>query len=117
MFGDGTQTRCFGHVNDIVDGIVRLLDHPDAVGDVFNVGSPDEISMKDLAHRVIAMTGSSSSIKLIPYDEAYEAGFEDMQRRVPDTTKLRNLTGWAPSRTLDDILTDSIAEARLQLQR
>ncbi|MEY2472569.1 MAG: UDP-glucose 4-epimerase [Actinomycetota bacterium] len=113
VFGDGTQTRCFGHVTDIVDGIIRLLDHPQAVGDVFNVGSPGEISMLELANRVIASTGSSSTIELIPYDKAYEAGFEDMQRRVPDTTKLRDLTGWVPSRTLDDILVDSIAAARL----
>jgi UDP-glucose 4-epimerase len=113
VFGDGTQTRCFGHVTDIVDGIIRLLDHPQAVGDVFNVGSPGEISMLELANRVIESTGSSSTIELIPYDKAYEAGFEDMQRRVPDTTKLRDLTGWAPSRTLDDILVDSIAAARL----
>ena len=97
VFGDGTQTRCFGHVTDIVDGMLRLLDHPDAVGEVFNVGSPGEISMLDLANKIIAMTGSSSPIELIPYDQAYEVGFEDMQRRVPDTTKLRELTGWAPS--------------------
>jgi UDP-glucose 4-epimerase len=115
VFGDGTQTRCFGHVTDIVDGIIRLLDHPGAIGEVFNIGSPGEISMLDLARKVIAATDSASPIELIPYDEAYEAGFEDMQRRVPDTTKLRDLTGWSPSRTLDDILRDSIAETRLQL--
>ncbi len=114
VYGDGTQTRCFGHVTDIVDGLIRLLDHPGAVGDVFNVGSPGEISMLGLAQKVIEMTGSSSTIELIPYEQAYEAGFEDMLRRVPDTTKLRALTGWEPSRSLDDILRDSIAEARLQ---
>ncbi|MEY2426209.1 MAG: UDP-glucose 4-epimerase [Actinomycetota bacterium] len=113
VFGDGTQTRCFGHVTDIVDGMLRLLDHPGAIGEVFNVGSPGEISMLDLAKKVIEMTGSSSPIQMIPYDQAYEVGFEDMQRRVPDTTKLRDLTGWEPSRTLDDILRDSIAEARV----
>ncbi|HUR78330.1 MAG TPA: GDP-mannose 4,6-dehydratase [Acidimicrobiales bacterium] len=117
VFGDGTQTRCFGHVTDIVDGLLRLLDHPGAIGDVFNVGSPGEISMLDLARKIIEDTGSSSPIELIPYDQAYEAGFEDMQRRVPDTTKLRALTGWVASRTLDDILRDSIAEARLQVAR
>lgn len=117
VFGDGTQTRCFGHVNDIVDGIIRLLDHPGAIGDVFNIGSPGEISMLDLAHKVLAATGSSSPIELIPYDEAYEAGFEDMQRRVPDTAKLQALTGWTPTRTLDDILRDTIAEAQLQPSR
>jgi UDP-glucose 4-epimerase len=114
VYGDGTQTRCFGHVTDIVDGMLRLLDHPDAVGDVFNVGSPGEISMLDLARKVIEMAESSSPIEMIDYDRAYEAGFEDMQRRVPDTTKLRALTGWAPTRTLDDILRETVAEARLQ---
>ena len=108
VFGDGTQTRCFGHVIDIVDGLIRLLEHPGAIGDVFNVGSPGEISMLELAHKVIAFTDSSSTIQLIPYDEAYEAGFEDMQRRVPDTSKLRALTGWEPSRTLDDVLRDLV---------
>ena len=117
VFGDGMQTRCFGHVTDIVDGIIRLLDHPGAIGDVFNIGSPGEISMLDLARKVVADTGSSSPIELIPYDEAYEAGFEDMQRRVPDTAKLCALTGWAPTHTLDDILRDTIAEAQLQPQR
>jgi len=114
VFGDGTQTRCFGHVADIIDGLVRLLDHPDAIGDVFNIGSPGEISMMDLAEKIVALTASTSEVELIPYDKAYEAGFEDMQRRVPDTTKLRDLTGWSPKRTLDDILEDTIAEARLE---
>lgn len=114
VFGDGTQTRCFGHVADIIDGLVRLLDHPDAIGDVFNIGSPGEISIMDLAEKIVALTGSTSKIELIPYDKAYEAGFEDMQRRVPDTTKLRDLTGWSPKRTLDDILEDTINEARLE---
>jgi UDP-glucose 4-epimerase len=117
VYGDGTQTRCFGHVIDIVDGIIRLLDHPGAVGDVFNVGAPGEISMLDLAYKVIEMTGSSSAVELIPYDQAYEAGFEDMERRVPNTTKLNALTGWVATRTLDDILHDSIAEARLAFAR
>lgn len=113
VFGDGMQTRCFGHVIDIVDGLIRLLDHPEAVGDVFNIGSPGEISMLDLAKTVIEMTGSSSTIEMIPYDKAYEDGFEDMERRVPDTSKLRALTGWVPSRSLHDILRDSIAEPQL----
>jgi UDP-glucose 4-epimerase len=117
VFGDGTQTRCFGHVADIVDGMIRLLDHPSAIGDVFNVGSQGEISMLELAHKVVAATQSSSSIELIPYDRAYEAGFEDMQRRVPDTTKLRALTGWTPTRTLDDILRETVAEARVSSRR
>jgi UDP-glucose 4-epimerase len=113
VYGDGTQTRCFGHVADIVDGILRLLDHPDAIGDVFNVGAQGEISILDLATKVVEMTGSTSKIELIPYEQAYEAGFEDMTRRVPDTTKLEALTGWKPSRNLDDILRDTIAEVRI----
>jgi UDP-glucose 4-epimerase len=114
VHGDGTQTRCFCHVSDVVRGIVGLLDHPDAVGEVFNIGSGQEISMLDLAKRIIELTGSTSSIELIPYEQAYEAGFEDMQRRVPDTTKLRALTGWQPTLDLTDILEGTIAEARLE---
>jgi UDP-glucose 4-epimerase len=113
VFGDGTQTRCFGHVQDVVDGMMRVLDHPDAVGDVFNIGAQGEISMQNLALEVIRRTGSSSLIEMIPYDKAYEAGFEDMVRRVPDTSKIHALTGWAPTRTLDDILEESIAAFRV----
>src|SRR5205085_12558540 len=85
VFGDGTQTRCFGHVTDIVDGMIRLLDHPDAIGDVFNIGAQGEISIAYLAIKILEKTGSSSELELISYDKAYEAGFEDMSRRVPDT--------------------------------
>jgi UDP-glucose 4-epimerase len=112
VYGDGTQTRCFGHVADVVGGIVSVLDHPGAVGDVFNVGSPGEISIADLANTIIERTGSSSRVEMIPYDVAYESGFEDMMRRVPDTTKLTDLTGWKPTRTLDDILDETISEFR-----
>ena len=111
VFGDGQQSRCFCHVADVVDALVRLLRHPDAVGEVFNVGSQEEISILELAHRILERAGSPSKVKLIPYREAYAEGFEDMRRRVPDTTKIRNLTGWEPTRTLDDILTETIAEA------
>ena len=111
VFGTGRQTRCFCHVTDIVDALLRLLDHPDAVGEVFNLGSQDEISMLELANRIIERTGNRSWVELVPYSEAYPEGFEDMQRRVPDTTKMRLLTGWRPTRTLDDILTETIAEA------
>lgn len=111
VFGDGSQTRCFAHVFDVVDALLRLLDHSDAIGEVFNVGSSEEISIIDLAGRIIEMTGGSSTIDIIPYDQAYDIGFEDMQRRVPDTTKLHVLTGWKPIQCLDDILRDTIAEA------
>ncbi|MBA2607854.1 MAG: GDP-mannose 4,6-dehydratase [Actinobacteria bacterium] len=113
VFGDGTQTRCFGHVTDIVDGLLRLLDHPDAIGDVFNIGAQGEISMTDLAHKVIAKVGATSAVELIPYDMAYEAGFEDMTRRVPNTTKVEALTGWKATRSLDNILDETIAEMRV----
>ena len=112
VYGDGSQTRCFGHVADIIDGMLRLIDHPDAIGDVFNIGAQGEISIRDLATRILERTGSLSRLEFIPYDQAYEAGFEDMARRVPDTTKITALTGWAPSRSLDDILDETIAETR-----
>ncbi len=114
IYGDGTQTRCFGHVRDVVRGIAGLLDSPEAVGDVFNLGSHEEISIRDLAQRIIDATESSSTLKLIPYEKAYETGFEDMQRRVPDTSKVNALIGWNPELTLDDILRETVAEARVE---
>lgn len=116
VFGDGTQTRCFGHVADIVEGLLRLLDTPAAIGDVFNIGSQGEITIQGLAERIIELTDSTSRIELIPYSEAYEEGFEDMQRRVPDTSKIETLTGWRPHLTLDDILAATIREARDECQ-
>jgi len=91
---------------------VRLLDHPDSPGDPFNVGALNECSINELAELIVAKTGSDSKIVHIPYEEAYEEGFEDMERRVPDITRIRNLTGWEPTRTLDDILDDVIAFER-----
>ncbi|MEU8384742.1 GDP-mannose 4,6-dehydratase, partial [Streptosporangium sp. NPDC048865] len=111
VFGDGTQTRCFAHVTDIVDALLRLLDEDAAIGETFNIGSTDEVSIMELAKLIIEFTGSTSGIDLIPYSQAYEQGFEDMTRRVPDTTKLRALTGWTPRRSLDTILTEIIREA------
>ncbi|HEX2118598.1 MAG TPA: GDP-mannose 4,6-dehydratase [Acidimicrobiales bacterium] len=111
IYGDGTQTRCFCHVSDVVGALLDLLDDPRAVGGTFNVGSQEEISMLGLAERILARTESTSGIELIPYDQAYPAGFEDMQRRLPSTDKIRALTGWRPTRSLDDILTEAIAEA------
>jgi UDP-glucose 4-epimerase len=111
VFGDGTQTRCFAHVADVVDALLRLLGDDAAIGQTFNIGSADEVSILELAKLIIECTGSTSGIDLIPYSEAYEQGFEDMIRRVPDTTKLRMLTGWTPQRTLDEILTEIIREA------
>jgi UDP-glucose 4-epimerase len=112
VYGDGAQSRCFCHIEDVVRALLALLDDENAVGNVFNVGSTNEITILDLAKRVIDVAGSASTIDLIPYEEAYAVGFEDMRRRVPDTTKLRELTGWEPRRSLDDILVDAIADAR-----
>lgn len=112
VFGDGRQSRSFGYVGDIVNGIIRLSDEPRAVGDVFNLGNPEEITMIGLAERVKALTGSQAPITLIPYDEAYEAGFEDMPRRVPDISKAHDLVGYTPTVSLDEILTRVIEHAR-----
>ena len=108
VFGDGTQARCFCHVEDTVDALARLLSSEDAVGDVFNVGSQNETSIRALAELVIEMTGSSSGVRMVPYTEAYEPGFEDMERRLPDISKVEAVTGWRPSRSLRDIVGDVI---------
>ena len=112
VFGDGTQSRSFTYVGDVVDALITLASEPRAIGDVYNIGNIDEISIKDLAERVKAMTGSQSPIQFIPYDQAYEAGFEDMPRRVPDLTKLRDLIGYQPKVQLDEILRLVIEHAR-----
>jgi nucleoside-diphosphate-sugar epimerase len=106
VYGDGRQTRCFCHVADVVRALHALLDKQSAWGNVFNVGSTEEVSILDLARRIVALTGSDSDVSLTPYDEAYGPGFEDMYRRVPDITKVRELIGWSPSRSLEDIITD-----------
>ena len=114
VYGDGTQSRCFCHVADVVEALVGLLDRDDAVGEVFNIGASEEITIRALAERVIERAGSTSSIRLVPYTEAYANGFEDMQRRVPDVTKLNNFMGWHARRSLDEILDDAIADARAE---
>jgi UDP-glucose 4-epimerase len=110
VYGDGAQTRCFAHVHDVTAALVRLLACPEAAGQVFNVGSDEEISILALAERVRALTGPTSPIRLIPYTQAYTAGFEDMIRRVPDLGKVRRLIGYRPTRTLDQILADILDE-------
>jgi len=104
VYGDGQQTRCFCYVGDTVRALIALLDHPDAVGKVFNVGNPQEVSILELAQRVVKLAQSSSPIVLVPYEHAYEAGFEDMRRRVPDISRLTALTGFRPTLDLDDII-------------
>lgn len=110
VHGDGSQTRCFCHVKDVVPALANLLTRPAAYGKVFNIGSNHEISMLELAELVIKKTGSRSEIKTIPYEEAYPAGFEDMQRRVPDLTRASSMIGFNPGRSLDDILQDVMDE-------
>jgi UDP-glucose 4-epimerase len=115
VYGDGGQRRCFCHVLDTVEALVGLLDHPNAVGGVFNVGSANEVTINGLAEMVIERSDSSSQIVRIPYDEAYEEGFEDMQRRVPDTTRIYELTGWEAKRSLERIIQDVLAHERASL--
>lgn len=112
VFGTGEQMRCFCHVTDTVDAIVRLLDHPDSPGEPFNIGAANEVSINELAAMIVERTGSASHVVHIAYEDAYEAGFEDMERRVPDTTKLEALTGWRPTKDLGDVLDDVIAYER-----
>jgi UDP-glucose 4-epimerase len=112
VHGDGQQRRCFCHVEDVVRAIADLMSRDDVFGEVFNIGSDEEISIADLALRIKHMTASSSEIALIPYEEAYEEGFEDMFRRIPDTTKIQHLIGWKPTKSLDAILADVVGERR-----
>ncbi len=114
VHGDGTQTRSFCHVRDVVGALLRLMDEPRAVGEVFNVGNSQEISIMALAERVRALTASGSPIVTIPYDQAYESGFEDMPRRVPDLSKIHGLIGYEPRTDLDAILADVIDDFRRQ---
>jgi UDP-glucose 4-epimerase len=109
VYGDGTQSRCFGYVGDVVGVIARLVTREDAYGQVFNIGSQEEISILGLARLVKERLQSRSEIVLVPYDEAYEAGFEDMQRRVPDIGKIRALVGFEPRTRLPEII-DRVAE-------
>jgi len=104
VFGDGTQSRSFTYVADVVDALVKLAQEPRAIGEVFNIGNTEEVTIRELAERVKRLTGSSSPVQLVPYDEAYEAGFEDMPRRVPDISKVHNLVGYEPRLALEEIV-------------
>ncbi|HET6875841.1 MAG TPA: NAD-dependent epimerase/dehydratase family protein [Acidimicrobiales bacterium] len=112
VFGDGAQTRCFCDVEEVVDALVRLLEEPRAYGQVFNIGGSEEISIRALAERVIEVAGSDSRVRFVSYEEAYEEGFEDMPRRVPDTTRARELVGFVAKTPLDDIIRRVIADVR-----
>lgn len=104
VYGDGTQSRCFCSVHDVVRALEGLANEPNALGQLFNIGSTEEISIRQLAERIKAVTESPSEIVCVPYSEAYAVGFEDMQRRVPDTSRIRNLIGWKPEYALEQIL-------------
>ncbi len=108
VFGDGTQSRSFTYVGDVVECLLKLVDEPKAVGQVFNIGNQEEITILKLAEIVKSRTGSASPIEFVPYDQAYEEGFEDMPRRVPDLTKIRELLGYEPKVQLDEIITKVI---------
>ena len=112
VYGDGTQTRSFCHVSDVVEALIRLVQEPKAVGQVFNIGNDREITIMALAEKVRALTGNRSTIVTVPYEQAYEAGFEDMPRRVPDLRKIQALVGYAPKANLDDILRGVIDHLR-----
>ncbi|NJD58973.1 MAG: nucleoside-diphosphate sugar epimerase [Anaerolineales bacterium] len=114
IYGDGEQSRCFADVADIIGAVVKLADQPSAIGQVFNIGSTEEVTIRQLAERVINATGSSSEIAYVPYEEAYAPGFEDMRRRVPDLSKIHGLIGYEPQFTLDDILRRVILYEREQ---
>jgi UDP-glucose 4-epimerase len=115
VYGDGSQSRCFGFVKDVVKALVALMERPEAVGEIYNIGASTEITILDLAKRVKEITQSASPIVLIPYDDAYETGYQDMPRRIPDTSKLRKLVGFAPTTGIDEIV-DSVMKSFLARQ-
>jgi len=106
IYGDGTQSRVFCHVDDAVQAIVTMVNTDSTIGDVFNVGGTGEVTIKEFAEKVIAVTGSTSAITYTPYSDAYPAGFEDIQRRVPDISKIKTALGWAPAKDLTQIISD-----------
>ncbi len=112
VHGTGEQSRCFGHVMDVVEALIRLMAEPAARGQVFNVANDQEVTIRQLAEQVVAATGSASEIRLVPYDTVYPPGFEDMARRLPDVSKLQRTIGFRPRRGLAEIISDVIAEKR-----
>ena len=112
VYGNGTQSRCFVHVSDTVRALLLLLECDEAIGGAFNVGSSEEVPIIELAGRVIERSSSGSRVRLVPYEDAYSEGFEELGRRKPDTTALERVTGWHPSRSLDETIDDVIAYER-----
>jgi UDP-glucose 4-epimerase len=109
VYGDGTQTRCFTHVTDVTEAVLCLCDEGAAIGKTFNIGSPNEISILELAQRVLERTGSASEVALVPYEMAYAEGFEEIGRRHPDLSQIKRIAGWQPRRTIDDMIDDVVA--------
>ena len=116
VHGDGRQSRCFGHVLDVVEGLTKAIETPECFGQVLNLGNDEEVTITELAEKAIEMTGSKSKIRYIPYKEAYGEGFEDMQRRVPSLEKAKRLIGYQPTRTLDEIINDVAEQFREELK-
>jgi UDP-glucose 4-epimerase len=112
IYGTGEQTRCFGHVLDVIDAVISVAFSDKTIGKVINIGNDKEISMNDLAKKIIKLTGSKSQIMYIPYSEAYAEGFEDMERRVPNIDLIKSLTGWNPKRSLEEIIKDVAEDLR-----
>jgi len=116
VHGTGLQSRCFGHVHDVVDALIQLLENTACFGNVINIGNDEEVTINALAEKAIEMTGSTSEIRYIPYEEAYGEGFEDMQRRVPSLEKARRLIGYQPTRKLEDIINDVADQFREEIK-
>lgn len=116
IYGTGEQTRCFAHVCDVIDAVIKVAFSKQTIGKVVNIGNNQEISMNDLAKLIITKTGSKSSIVHVPYEEAYGSGFEDMQRRVPNINLIKSLVGWEPRRNLETIIDDIIAEMKKEVK-
>ncbi len=117
VFGNGKQSRCFGYIGDVVEALGKLIRTKEAIGEVFNLGSDEEVTIEELAHRVRRIAGSRSEIVYVPYSEAYEEGFEDMLRRVPCLDKIRNCVGYRPKTSLDQIIERVVEYERARLAR
>lgn len=114
IYGDGNQTRCFGHVSDVIEALIKVTNSEKTIGTVVNIGNNDEISINDLAAKILEITGSRSKIVHVPYADAYKFGFEDMERRVPNIDRIKELTGWEPTRDLETIIRDVAAHLQNQ---
>jgi UDP-glucose 4-epimerase len=116
VYGDGSQSRCFLHIADAVPALIGLLECDIAIGEIYNVGSPRVVRIDDLAKLVIERTGSSSGIRYVPFDVAYEAGFEDLEHRVPDISAVQRVIGWEPQRSLEEAVDDTFNELRRNVE-